>query len=152
MCQKLCKLAGSRQSYSKNKKGALFLTQCSNSRWWTANILICFARFNKSAANRNLPIPVILISRKSTTLIVTSSIYLVTQKYKLADTMLKYNIYWHLQTKSIWQQKTSMKRSSHVTLSEYSQFGNKDNTIQYNKVIYNAHKVEKSNPRCGMQN
>jgi len=25
MCQKLCKLAGSRQSYSKNKKGAHFL-------------------------------------------------------------------------------------------------------------------------------
>ena len=30
MCQKLCKLAGSRQSYSKNKKGARFFeTQCT---------------------------------------------------------------------------------------------------------------------------
>jgi len=30
MCQKLCKLAGSRQSYCKNKKGARFFeTQCS---------------------------------------------------------------------------------------------------------------------------
>jgi len=30
MCQKLCKLAGSRQSYSKIKKGAHFFeTQCS---------------------------------------------------------------------------------------------------------------------------